>query len=157
MYAFMLEAAQIRQGDKILEIGTGSGYGAALLSVLAGKKGKVFTVESIPQLAAFAAGNLKKAACKAEVIEGDGYFGYPPAAPYDRILVTAACEEIPPALLNQLKVGGRMLIPVGKFFQNLILVEKAKSGVRQLPILLRKMPLQSRAGAAQNISGISPG
>lgn len=135
MYAFMLEAAKIEEGDKVLEIGTGSGYGAALLSVLAGKKGKVFSVEVVPELVRTAKNNLEKAGCKAEVVEGDGYGGYAAAAPYDRILVTAACESIPQSLVSQLKSGGRMLIPVGGFGQDLLLVEKTASGIRQQPIL----------------------
>lgn len=135
MYAFMLEAAQIRQGDCVLEIGTGSGYGAALLSVLAGRKGKVYSVELVPELAERAKSNLRKAGCHAEVIEGDGYHGHAAKAPYDRILVTAACESVPQPLVSQLKVGGRMLLPVGSLFQDLLLVEKTAAGVRQQPIL----------------------
>ncbi|MCX8174739.1 MAG: protein-L-isoaspartate(D-aspartate) O-methyltransferase [Candidatus Micrarchaeota archaeon] len=135
MYAFMLEAAQIKPGMRILEIGAGSGYGAALLSLLAGKKGEVISLEIVPELAAFAQDNLKKAGCKAQVVCCDGYEGYPQKAPFDRILVTAACEHMPPALPSQLKLGGKMLIPVGKFFQELLLVEKTQQGIFQKPIL----------------------
>ena len=136
MHAFMLEAAQIRAGDRVLEIGTGSGYGTALLSFLAGNKGRVWSVETIPQLAELARVNLAACRMKAEVIVGDGYNGYPPAAPYDRILVTAACESVPKPLVAQLKPGGKMLIPVGKYFQELLLIEKSASGaVAQTPIL----------------------
>ena len=135
MYAFMLEVAQIRKGDRILEIGAGSGYGAALLSFLAGKKGKVYSVEVVPELALFARQNIAKSGMKATVIEGDGKKGHPAAAPYDEILVTAAAESIPPALVEQLAEGGKMLIPVGRFFQELLLVEKLKSGVKATPLL----------------------
>jgi|SRR3989344_1998937 len=135
MCAFMLEAAQIREGDQVLEIGTGSGYGAALLSALAGKKGKVYSVEVVPELVRRAKSNIEKAGCHVEVIEGDGHLGYKKAAPYDRILVTAACESIPKLLVGQLKVGGRMLIPVGIFGQDLLLVEKTAAGIRTAPLL----------------------
>jgi len=135
MYAFMLEAARIKEGENILEIGAGSGYGAALLSLLAGKKGKVFSVEVVPQLVRFAQRNLKKAGCAATVIQGDGSEGHPKEAPYDKIIVTAACESIPQPLVEQLKAGGLMLVPVGRFFQNLLLVEKTQSGTRTIPLL----------------------
>lgn len=135
MYAFMLEAAQIREGDRILEIGTGSGYGAALLSFLVGSTGKIHSIELIPQLADFARSNLKKADLEAEIIMGDGWHGYPAAAPYDRILVTAACGEIPAPLVAQLREGGRMLVPVGGLLQELLLVEKVRSEAKITPML----------------------
>ncbi|VVC02245.1 Protein-L-isoaspartate O-methyltransferase [uncultured archaeon] len=135
MYAYMLEAAQVRPGDKILEIGTGSGYGAALLSVLAGKKGKAISIESEPRLVDFARANLARVNLQAEIVEGDGYEGYEKEAPYDKIVVTAACEEVPPALIEQLKTGGRLLIPVGKYFQDMLLIEKTKEGLKTTPLL----------------------
>ena len=135
MYAFMLEAAQIRQGDKILEIGTGSGYGAALLSCLAGKKGKVYSIEVVHELVGFARSNLATAGLKTTIIEGDGWHGYPAEAPYDKILVTAACESIPAPLVTQLKDNGRMLLPIGRFFQDLLLVEKKAGRTKETPIL----------------------
>jgi protein-L-isoaspartate(D-aspartate) O-methyltransferase len=135
MYAFMLEHAEIKEGHNVLEIGAGSGYGAALLSFLVGKKGRVYSVELVPQLASIAKGNLSKAGFKAQIIEGDGYHGLAVHAPYDRILVTAACQEVPPPLLSQLRLGGRMLLPVGSCFQELVLVEKTHSGIKQSPML----------------------
>lgn len=136
MYAIMLEAAQIREGEKILEIGTGSGYGAALLSFLAGKKGRVYSIELVPQLAEAAKKSLSSAGLKAKVIAGNGSNGHAKAAPYDCIMVTAACASIPPALLQQMKEGGRMLVPVGGYVQELLLVEKsAGGGFRATPLL----------------------
>ncbi len=142
MYAFMLEAAQIRKGDKILEIGTGSGYGAALLSFLTGKTGKVFSIELLPKLAEFAEGNIARAGQKAKIIVGDGAHGFAKCAPYDRILVTAACEEMPIALVSQLKNGGLLLAPVGTYFQELMLAEKTSLGTKITPLLpVRFVPL----------------
>lgn len=135
MYAIMLETAGIRPGDRVLEIGAGSGYGAALLSFLAGKKGKVYSMEVVHALADSARKNLARSGLGATVIEADGRQGYPQGAPYDRIMVTASSESVPSALLEQLKVGGKMLIPVGSHFQELMLVEKSKSGVNIKPIL----------------------
>lgn len=135
MCAIMLENAEIRPGDRVLEIGTGSGYGSALLSFLAGKKGKVFSLEVVHALADSARKNLAHAGLEATIIEADGRQGHPQGAPYDRILVTASSESVPSALLEQLKVGGRMLIPVGAHFQELLLLEKSKTGVETKPLL----------------------
>ncbi len=135
MYAFMLEAAKIKPGDKVLEIGTGSGYGAALLSLVAGKKGKIYSVELVPQLAKFAKGNIQKTGVKAQVLIGDGHDGYEKEAPYDKILVTAACQSVPLKLVKQLKNNGKMLIPVGSFFQNLLLIEKSGKRIKSTPVL----------------------
>ncbi|MCX8194695.1 MAG: protein-L-isoaspartate O-methyltransferase [Candidatus Micrarchaeota archaeon] len=138
MYAIMLEAAQVQEGNKVLEVGAGSGYGAALLSFLAGKKGKVYSIEVVPQLAEFARKNIQKSKMHAVIIEGDGKQGYPEEAPYDRILVTAAAISLPAPLLLQLAEGGRMLAPIGGLFQELVLLEKTKSGILQrslLPVL----------------------
>ena len=144
MYAFMLEAAEIREGDMVLEVGAGSGYGAALLSFLVGKAGSVFSIELVPELAAFASANIRKAGQEAKIILGDGTCGYEKGAPYDRILVTAACESIPPALVVQLKNKGRMLIPVGGFVQELLLVEKIGEGTKTTSLLpVRFVPLHS--------------
>ena len=135
MYAYMLEAAQIKPGDRVLEIGAGSGYGAALLSFLTGKKGKVISMEAVPQLAAFAKANIARARMQVEIMEGDGYDGFEKGAPYDKILVTAACDTIPPALLGQLKIGGKLIIPIGGAFQDLILVEKTELGLKTTQLL----------------------
>ncbi|MEM4240135.1 MAG: protein-L-isoaspartate(D-aspartate) O-methyltransferase [Candidatus Woesearchaeota archaeon] len=124
----MLDALEVKQGQKVLEIGAGSGYNAALLSVLVGKDGKVITVEIVPELVKFAKANLKKAGiANVKVIHSDGSIGYAKEAPYDRIICTAAAPKIPDALVKQLKIGGILLIPVGPMHaQRMIKAKKIK-------------------------------
>jgi protein-L-isoaspartate(D-aspartate) O-methyltransferase len=126
--AFMTDLLRAKPGDRVLEIGTGSGYQAAVLAQLGAQ---VYTIEIIPELASAAAERLKRLNyAKIEVKSGDGYFGWPEHAPFDGILVTAAVTQIPPPLVQQLKPGGRMVIPVGGAFlpQYLVLVEKKPDG-----------------------------
>lgn len=133
MIATMLEELKVNRGDKVLEVGTGSGYNAALLAELAGEKGLVYTIERIPGLVAFARENLRKAGYqKVVVLEGDGTLGYEEKAPWDKIIVTAAAPKIPEPLLEQLKVGGRLVAPVGrsKGYQELVVVEKTEKGLK---------------------------
>jgi protein-L-isoaspartate(D-aspartate) O-methyltransferase len=109
--AFMTEAAAIKPGAKVLEIGTGSGYQAAILAAMGAQ---VFTIEIIPALAERAAATLQELSYdQVQVRAGDGYRGWPEVAPFDAIIVTAAPATIPPALLDQLAEGGRLVIPVG--------------------------------------------
>lgn len=122
--AYMTEVIQPGPHQKILEIGTGSGYQAAVLAEIAAK---VYTIEIIPELGEAAAERLQGMGYEnIEVKIADGYFGWKEAAPFDAIVVTAAAEYIPPPLVAQLKNGGRMIIPVGSPFmvQMLMLVEK---------------------------------
>ncbi|MGW8161374.1 MAG: protein-L-isoaspartate(D-aspartate) O-methyltransferase, partial [Desulfobulbales bacterium] len=122
--AFMTEVIQPKQHHKVLEIGTGSGYQAAILAELGAD---VYTMEIIPELAQSAKNRLDKTGySNVKTRQGDGYHGWPEAAPFDSIVVTAAVEFIPPPLLKQLSDGGRMIIPVGSPFhvQHLMLVEK---------------------------------
>jgi protein-L-isoaspartate(D-aspartate) O-methyltransferase len=126
MVAIMTEALQPRKGDKILEIGAGSGYQAAVLAEVVGEKGKIYTVERIQGVADFAKGNLAKYK-NVEVIVGDGTKGYEVKAPYDKIIVTAAAPRIPEPLVEQLKQDGLLAIPVGsRLFQDFILLRKSK-------------------------------
>jgi len=114
--AFMIEKLEPKPGDKILDIGSGSGWTSALLSYIAGEKGKVFAIEIIPELKEFGEKNaakydfIKKGITK--FILGDGGQGYEKEAPFDRILASAAAEKIPEAWKKQLKIGGRIVAPV---------------------------------------------
>ena len=126
--ALMTDLLCPEQGDVILEIGCGSGYQAAILSLLVRR---VYTVEIIPSLAKKARNLLQRLGYNnVEVRQGDGYMGWPEHAPYDGILVTAAATHVPPALKEQLKPGGRMIIPVGLPYaaQKLLVLEKDEKG-----------------------------
>jgi protein-L-isoaspartate(D-aspartate) O-methyltransferase len=117
--ALMLQAMEIEPGMKILEIGTGSGWSSALIKSLCGN-GTVITIERISALAAKARSNLIKAGIEVEVIEADGSEGYSREAPYDRIVLAAACPKIPRPLISQLKEGGIIVAPVGEHVQSMI-------------------------------------
>lgn len=122
--AYMTEAIDPKPGQRVLEIGTGSGYQAAVLAEIIDT---VFTIEIVSELYKTSEKRLKKIGYKNVVCKNaDGYYGWKEAAPFDAIVVTAAAEHIPPPLINQLKDGGKMIIPVGSPFlnQTLILVEK---------------------------------
>jgi protein-L-isoaspartate(D-aspartate) O-methyltransferase len=125
MVAIMCEALDLKKGQKILEIGAGSGYHAAIVSKLIGDKGHVYTIERFPSLADNAKKNLEKVGIKNVTVEmGDGSEGLPKYAPYDSIYVTCAAPCIPQPLVEQLKDPGKLLIPVGQFISKLELVEK---------------------------------
>ena len=135
--AYMTEVLDVRDSHRVLEIGTGSAYQAAVLGKLARE---VWTVEIVPELAAAATGQLRNLGLiNVHVRLGDGYSGWPAQAPFDRIMVTAAPDEIPGPLVEQLAVGGRLVIPVGSQGgpQWMTAVEKTSSGVlekRTIPV-----------------------
>lgn len=144
--AFMTDVLDLTQEDKVLEIGTGSGYQAAVLAELVSQ---VYTIEIIPELGKDARETLKKLGYQnVHVKIGDGYQGWPEAAPFDAIIVTCAPEDIPQTLIEQLKEGGRMVIPVGTEgnVQTLFLVSKkdgeimkqAEMDVRFVPMVKKK-------------------
>lgn len=111
--AFMLEKLQPEKGDKILDVGAGSGWQTALLAHIVGQKGRVYGIERIPELVEFARDNLKKYSFKnIELVEGDGTKGLKKKAPFDKIIVAASAKEIPEALKEQLKINGKLLIPM---------------------------------------------
>ena len=141
--ALMTDLLKLEPGDRVLEIGTGSGYQAAVLAELVRQ---VYTIEIIEPLGERARAALHELGYRnIDVRLGDGYYGWPEHAPFDAIVVTAAASHVPPPLLKQLKRGGRMVIPVGSRFsvQQLVLVNKAPDGeisIRQvLPV--RFVPL----------------
>ena len=137
MVLLMCELLDLEPGHKVLEIGSGSGYHAAVIAEIVSppdspKKGHVYTIERIEQLAEFAIKNLDRAGYsdRVTVIVGDGTLGYPDFAPYDRISVTAAGPTIPKPLIEQLSVNGIMVLPIGKhyYWQELYLVKKKSDG-----------------------------
>ena len=126
--AFMTEMLDIKKVDRVLEIGTGSGYQAAILSSLAKE---VYTIEIVPQLAKSASETLNRMGYQNVIVrEGDGYKGWPEKAPFDRIILTAAPPHVPQTLTDQLKPGGKLLAPIGDrtSAQALSLVEKTADG-----------------------------
>ncbi len=124
--ALMTEVIDPQPADRVLEIGTGSGYQAAVLSRLVEH---VFTIEIVEALGEAAQARLKNLGYhNVSVKVGDGYKGWPEHAPFDKIVVTAAPPEVPQALVDQLAPGGCMVVPVGSTFQELLLVEKSKGG-----------------------------
>jgi protein-L-isoaspartate(D-aspartate) O-methyltransferase len=124
--ALMTERLQVAPGQRVLEIGTGSGYQAALLDRLGAA---VFSLELVPPLAERATAVLARLAYdRVRVRCADGYLGWPEEAPFDRVVLTAAPPELPPALLAQLAPGGRLVAPVGTDLQRLVLVERAADG-----------------------------
>jgi len=132
----MTEALNVKKDQKILEIGTGSGWQTSILSYLVGEKGFVYTIEVIDELAEFAKGNLQKMCIRnVEVFVKDGSLGLEEKAPFDRIIVTAACPGIPKPLLEQLKIDGTMVIPVGDvYLQEMMIVKKLKNKIEKKSI-----------------------
>jgi protein-L-isoaspartate(D-aspartate) O-methyltransferase len=142
--AYMTQALRLQGSERVLEIGTGSGYQAAILSELVRE---VYTIEILPELESAARATLRSLGYENIRIRcADGYLGWPEAAPFDRIIVTAAPDHIPPPLLDQLKPGGFMIIPVGRAEQDLVLVEKNEQGItRRATIPVRFVPMTGRA------------
>jgi protein-L-isoaspartate(D-aspartate) O-methyltransferase len=141
--AVMTELLEPARAHKVLEIGTGSGYQAAVLSPLVRQ---LFTIEIVPELAKESAGLLKKLGyANVTVRQGDGYLGWPSEAPFDRIILTAAPPEIPKALLDQLKPGGKLVAPVGRspLDQDLVVIDKGADGkIRQRSVFpVRFVPM----------------
>lgn len=139
--ALMTEQLDPKPTHRVLEIGTGSGYQAAVLAALVKE---VYTIEIVPPLARQAEADLKRLGCANVFVRaGDGYQGWPEAGPFDSIIVTCAPEQVPAPLTEQLKEGGRMIIPVGPLYeQNLYLLEKKEGKVQQCAVLaVRFVPM----------------
>ena len=146
MVAAMTEALALRGGERVLEIGTGSGYQAAILSELARE---VYTIEIVKPLADSARERLERLGYRrVRVRHGDGWAGWPQAAPFDAIVVTAAPDEVPAALVAQLAVGGRLVVPVGRAdHQELLLLVREEGGVRRERLMhVRFVPMTGGAG-----------
>ncbi len=130
-YPLFYEPLGLDQGHKFLEVGLGSGYGAAVAREVVGEEGRVVSIEIDPVTFEYAKANLERAGYRDVVLVlGDGGLGYPELQPYDRIAITAACTEIPPLRLEQLAVGGRLIAPVtGTSGQDLTVFEKSATGI----------------------------
>lgn len=130
MVAIMCELLDLKEGEKVLEVGAGCGYHAAVVAEIVGKSGRIIAIERIPELAEVAKRNLEALGYdNIVVIVGDGSKGYEEEAPYDKIYVTASAPKIPEPLIEQLKLGGKLVIPVGDFTQYLYVVEKDEEGM----------------------------
>ena len=142
--AFMSEALELKPTDRVLEIGTGSGYQAAILAHLTGE---VYTIEIVEPLAKQAGERLQRLGyANIKLRVGDGFRGWPEAAPFDAIMVTAAPRDVPPPLVEQLREGGRLVVPVGRFFQELIRVRRTRQGTTKENLLpVRFVPMTGEA------------
>jgi protein-L-isoaspartate(D-aspartate) O-methyltransferase len=141
--AYMSEAAEVAPTDRVLEIGAGSGYQAAVLAEMARE---VYTIEILPELAERARKTLAGLGYKSvRVKTGNGWEGWPEHAPFDAILVTAAPDEVPQALVDQLAAGGKMVVPVGTGEQEMVIVEKTAAGVvEKRTIAVRFVPMTGK-------------
>jgi protein-L-isoaspartate(D-aspartate) O-methyltransferase len=154
--AFMSEQLQPKPTDRVLEIGTGSGYQAAVLAELVGQ---VYTIEIVEDLAQRAAADLKRFGyTNVHVRAGDGYLGWTEAAPFDAIIVTCAPERVPQPLIDQLKDGGRIIIPVGRAGnQELVLLRKRDGKLEQQAVLpVRFVPMTGEAEGNPKSEGREP-
>ena len=130
--ARMTEWLDLQEGQKVLEIGSGSGWQSAILAKLVGS-GKIFTIERHSELAKFAKQNLEKLGIKnVEIINGDGNLGLAEKSPFNRIMITAACKKIPEKLLDQLAMDGLLIAPVGENIQSLVLLKKTHKGIVEI-------------------------
>ena len=128
----MTSALELKEGDKVFEVGTGSGYQTALLAELVGKSGKVISTEVIPELISFSKKNLKKSNINnIEIHEIDGSKGFEKEASYDKIIITAACKDFPPSLIEQLNLNGIIVAPVGNE-ENQMMVKAIKKENNEL-------------------------
>ncbi|MBM4382295.1 MAG: protein-L-isoaspartate(D-aspartate) O-methyltransferase [Deltaproteobacteria bacterium] len=145
--AVMSEAARVKPGDRVLEVGTGSGYQAAVLAEMGADLDSIEIVPALADSAAKVLGEMGYA--RVRVHTGDGYRGLPERAPFDAILVTAAPDHVPQPLLDQLAIGGRLVIPVGASVQELRVIERTKDGTAQhsiFPVMFVPMTGEAQRG-----------
>jgi protein-L-isoaspartate(D-aspartate) O-methyltransferase len=141
--ALMTQLAALAPGQKVLEVGTGSGYQAAVLAQLGAR---VWSIEIVEELATTARERLRALGYAVQVRHGDGYAGWPEVAPFDAILVTAAPPSVPEPLEQQLAVGGRLIVPVGRGSQELLLITRTETGYEQQHVLpVRFVPMTGKA------------
>ncbi len=147
MVAMMCDYLEFDRGDKVLEIGAGSGYHAAVIAEMIGTEGQVYSVERRPSLVELAKENLTRAGyTNVTVIAGDGTLGLPEHAPYDKISVTCSAPDVPQPLIDQLKTGGKLIIPIGKYRQVLYLVKKKNGVARERKADVAFVPLLGKYG-----------
>lgn len=141
--ALMTELLELKQSSKVLEIGTGSGYQAAVLAEICDS---IYSIEIICELAERADSTLKSLDYNVSVRCGDGYQGWPETAPFEAIIVTAAPEEVPKPLIDQLDEGGRLVIPVGSYHQELKLIRKIEGKIKEMNVIpVRFVPMTGEA------------
>ncbi len=141
--AFMLHHLELKKGLNVLEVGTGTGWSSAVIKELVGETGKVTSVEWMPELVLRARKILKEKRYEIDVVEGDGSKGYPENAPYDRIIVSCAPKKIMPAWIEQLKIGGVLVVPIGQDIQVMFKVTKEEEGLKKENLgYFRFVPLQ---------------
>ncbi len=147
--AYMTEQLRLRGGERVLEIGTGSGYQAAVLAEIAGE---VFSIEIVAPLGERARADLKRLGYKnVHVRIGDGYRGWPEQAPFDAIIVTAAPGHVPQPLIDQLAAGGRLVLPVGGFDQELLRIERHADGIHEERLIdVRFVPMRGEAAGEES-------
>lgn len=142
LVALTAQLLELDGDERVLEIGTGSGYQAAILSSMAAE---VYSVEIVPELAEYARERLAGLGFNnVEVRTGDGYLGWPEKAPFDCILVTAAPRRIPQPLIDQLTIGGKLVIPIGDYLQDLIVVTRTEDGIEKRRVDLVRMDPMTR-------------
>ena len=146
LVAIMTELAELKPGSRVLEVGTGSGYAAAVLSRIAAE---VYTIEIVEELATRAADTLERLGYDNVFVRaGDGYRGWPEKGPFDAIIVTAAPPEVPEPLREQLKVGGNLVVPVGTRHQSLRVIHRTEEGYEDRPLF--RVKFVEMAGEAQS-------
>jgi protein-L-isoaspartate(D-aspartate) O-methyltransferase len=150
MVALMTQLANVQRGDRVLEVGTGSGYQAAILAELGAE---VYTIEIVGELATRASKDLRRLGYERVYVRtGDGFDGWPDESPFSAVIVTAAPEEIPQPLLDQLQIGGRLVIPVGGVdeVQQLKVVTRTSDGYKEKTVtMVRFVPMTGKSQAPE--------